>query len=102
MKSGTQTRTCFVCGYEQNKTLPKLKARVTLKYKNLSVRKKTRFKIPVKTYSRGDSIKKYSSSKTKVATVTKKGIVKTKKKGTTVITVIMRSGAKAACKVKVK
>lgn len=102
LKSGTQTRTCFVCGYEQNKTLPKLKARVTLKYKNLSVRKKTTFKIPVKTYSRGDSIKKYSSSKTKVATVTKKGIVRTKKKGTTVITVIMRSGAKATCKVKVK
>ena len=79
-KSGTQTRTCYVCGYEETKVLPKLKARVTLKYKNLSVRRNTKFKIPVKTYSRGDSVKKYTSSKPKVATVTKKGVVKTKKK----------------------
>lgn len=49
----------------------------------------------------GDKVKKYTSSNTKIATVTSKGVVKGKKAGTVKITVETVKGAKAACKVKV-
>lgn len=51
--------------------------------------------------SPGDKVKSWKSSNTKVATV-KSGKVTGKKKGTATITVTMKSGAKATCKVTIK
>jgi len=45
---------------------------------------------------------KYSSSKMKIATVSSKGVVTAKKKGTAYITVKASSGKKAKCKIIVK
>ena len=47
-------------------------------------------------------LKTFKSSNKKVATVTKKGVITAKKKGTTKITVTTKAGAKATCKIKVK
>ena len=51
---------------------------------------------------KGDSIEKWESSDTKVATVTKKGKIKAKKVGTAVITVTTKRGASASVEVKVQ
>lgn len=49
----------------------------------------------------GDEIKEWKSSKPSVAAVGKKGKIKAKKVGTTVITVTTRQGATASCKLQV-
>ena len=54
------------------------------------------------TLGNGDSIEKWKSSDTKVATVTKKGKIKAKKVGTAVITVTTKRGASASVEVKVQ
>ena len=58
--------------------------------------------LKIKSMTKGDQILKWTTSKKKVATVSKKGEVKAKKKGKCVITVIMKSGAKAKCTITVK
>lgn len=52
-------------------------------------------------YPENDTIVSWESSKPSVATVNAKGKIKAKKTGTTVITVTTKSGATAACKIKV-
>ena len=54
------------------------------------------------TLGNGDSIEKWKSSDTKVATVTKKGKIKAKKVGTAVITVTTKRGASVSVEVKVQ
>lgn len=50
----------------------------------------------------GDTIKTWISSKKKVVTVDKKGVIKAQKKGNAKITVTLKSGKKATVKVKVQ
>ena len=52
--------------------------------------------------TKGDSIEKWESSNTKVATVTQKGKIKAKKAGKAVITVTTKRGAAASVEVKVQ
>lgn len=76
---------------------------VTLKKTKATIKAKKSTTIAVKsTTVKGDKVKSYKSSNTKVATVTKKGKVTGKKKGTATITVTMKSGATATFKVTVK
>ena len=49
-----------------------------------------------------DKVVKWTSSNKKIVTVTKKGKIKAKKVGTAYVTVTMKSGATAKCKVKVQ
>ena len=51
---------------------------------------------------KGDTVKSWKSSDTKVVKVDKKGKITAKKKGSATITVTMKSGATATCKVTVK
>ncbi len=98
MKAGEQTRTCSVCGAKQTKSIAKLKAAVKLNVKKIPLQVKKTFsaKAYVTGLQKGDSIKTWTSSKPKVATVDKKtGKVTAKKKGTAVITVTTAGGAKA-------
>lgn len=102
LTKGLQTHECLVCYKAQNKTFPKLKAKVTLKKKSITIKRKKSYTLKVKSKTYGDKIKKWTSKNKKIATVNQKGKVTGKKKGTTTITLTMKSGAKATCKVKVK
>ena len=61
----------------------------------------TALKVVTK-YPTNDSVQSWSSSNKKVATVTNKGKIKGIKAGTAIITVTMKSGATASCKVTVQ
>lgn len=102
-KSGRLQRICANCNRVETSTSPKLKSKVTLKKKNLSLNNGKTYTLKIKTKSQGDKVLKWTTSKSKIATVSKKtGKIKAKKKGTTYITVKMKSGATAKCKVRVK
>ena len=86
---------CVVSVSKKNTTL-------TLKKTSGTVKVGKTIKIAKKKIGKGDSIKSYTSSNKKVATVTKKGVVKGVKKGNAVITVQTKKGAVATFKVTVK
>lgn len=75
---------------------------LTLKKTSATVKVNKTVKIAKKKIGSKDSIKSYKSSNKKVATVTNKGVVKGKKKGTAVITVQTKKGAYATFRVTVK
>lgn len=67
----------------------------------LKVKEKSN-ELKVKSKIKTDCIRKWKSSDPKVVSVNKNGILTAKKKGTAKITVVMKSGATASCKVKVQ
>lgn len=99
-RTGLKERECLDCGKSQKKEIKKLTpyAKLSKKTVKLQASKSTTLKI---SYAKGDSVKKWKSSNNKVATVSKKGKVKAKKKGTAKITVTLKSGKKATCTIKV-
>lgn len=99
-KKGAQTHKCVYCGKTENATIAKLKPFAKFSQKTVSLKKSQKQKLKV-SYAKGDSIKKWKSSNKKVATVSKTGKITAKKKGTAKITVTMKSGKRATCKVKV-
>lgn len=102
LKAGQKTRECWDCGYEDTKTINKLKASVSLKKKSITINKKGSYTLKIKSKTYGDKIRKWKSKNPKVATVNSKGKVTGKKAGTTTIILYMKSGVKASCKVKVR
>lgn len=101
-KNGIEEKVCLSCNDKQEKIIPKIKTKVTLKKKSISLKKGKTYVLKIKKKHSDDKIKSFKSSNKKVATVTKKGKITAKKKGTTKITVTMKSGCKATCKIKVK
>ena len=101
-KKGSKYRNCYTCGKKQVKEIARVKAFAKFKKtsyklkrgKSISLKKKVKF-------GRGDSIKKWKSSNKGIVSVSKNGKIKAKKKGTAKITVFLKSGKKAVCKVKV-
>ena len=100
-KTGLKERECVECGKTQKKATPKLKAYAKFSKKTYTVKVGKTLKLKVK-YAKGDKVKKYKSSNKAVATVNTKGKVKALSAGKAKITVVMRSGRKATCKIKVK
>ncbi|MBO5372875.1 MAG: family 43 glycosylhydrolase [Lachnospiraceae bacterium] len=93
-----KTATCTV-------TVKKAPTKIILKKAKVTLKKNKTHQIKVKKYkpSNAASYKlTYSSSKKKVATVSKTGLIKAKKKGTATITVKTYNGKKAKIKVTVK
>ena len=87
----------------QKEVLPKLKAKVKISNKKIKLKVGKTYKLGIKKQERDDDLVKWTSSNKKVATVGKRtGKIKAKKKGKTKITLTMRSGCKATCKVTVK
>jgi uncharacterized protein YjdB len=92
------------------KTGATVKATVTVKTPKVTLTassaplqvKKSTTAIKIKSKYTTDSVAKWSTSNKKIATVDKKGKITGKKAGTATITVTMKSGAKASCKVKVQ
>lgn len=95
-------RTWCECGvtFKDIRT-PKLKAFIKISKKSLKLKRRKVKKLTVK-MAYGDKVKSWRSSNKKVAIVNKKGKVTALKKGKTVITVTLKSGKKATCKVTVK
>lgn len=99
-KTGIKERECYICGETQTKTTSKLKPYIRLSKKTVKLQTSKTYSLKIR-YAKGDSIKKCTSSNKKIATVTKKGKIKAKKKGTATITVVLKSGKRAKCKVTV-
>lgn len=76
--------------------------KVTVAKKTLTVKKKKTVKIKYTVTSGYTGTVKFTSSNKKIATVSKKGVVKGKKKGKCKITVKLTNGKKAVVTVKVK
>lgn len=98
--TGLKKRECWICGKVQTKKIAKLKPFVKLSKKTINLQMSKTYTLKPK-YAKGDSIKKYKSSNTKVVTVSKTGKIKAKRKGTAKITITTKSGKKVTCTVKV-
>ena len=78
------------------------KITLNAKSKTLTVGKSFQLKVKSVKPTKASKAVTYKSSNKKVATVSSKGKITAKKAGTATITVTMKSGAKATCKVTVK
>lgn len=92
------------CGVTKTVTLPKKKGYVKLNVSSIPVQvKKSTSALRIKSCDPADSVESWTSSNTKVAAVNRKtGKITAKKTGKAIITVTMKSGAKARCEVKVQ
>lgn len=99
-RTGTKERFCWYCDSIQTKTTPKIKAYAKIAPKSLTLYKGKSKKLKV-SYGRGDSVKKWKSSNKKLASVTQTGKIKANKNGKVKITVTLKSGKKATCKVRI-
>ena len=79
-----------------------LKPSVRLKRKKLTVKKGKKVRIQLRNKTPDDKILRFRIKNKKIVKVNKKGVVTGLKKGKTVVTVIMKSGARLKCKIIVK
>ena len=101
VKAGTATITVKTAnGKKASCKVTVVKA--TLNATSLPLQVKKNVTLKVTSTLKGDKVKSFSSSNDKIATVSSKGVVKGVKKGSATITVIMKSGATAKCKVTVQ
>lgn len=100
-KKGKKESYCEECGKTRYKSIKKLKPFAKISKKSLSLRVGKSKKLKAK-YARGDKVKSWKSSNKKVASVSKKGKIKAKRRGKATIIVTLKSGKKAKCKVTVK
>lgn len=105
-KAGEKERNCTTCGEKETQSIPKLKATVKISSTKKTIKRNKSYTLKITKLAKGDSVKSVKSSKKSVATVKK---VKTnqykitgKKKGKATITVVLKSGKKATCKITVK
>ena len=99
---GVEVKKCERCdNVLEKRDIKKKKAKVKLNAKSTTMQvKKTSTALKVKSGSTGDKVSKWTSANKKIAVVDKKsGKITAKSVGTTYITVTMKSGASAKCKV---
>ena len=98
-----QKRTCSACKKPDYRYVgSKVKATIKLNLTSITLQQKQSTKAVKVTMAKGDSVKSWTSSNKKIATVDKKGMIKAVKKGTAKITVTLKSGKKATVTVKVQ
>lgn len=104
--TGSESIKCTKCNAVKSdsvRTIAKLPSSVKLNSKSTVLQlKKSTTAVKISSYTAGDKVASWSSSNKKVATVDSKGKITGKKVGTATITIKMKSGAKASCKVKVQ
>ncbi len=101
-ETGEEIRTCYNCEESETRAVEKIKAYAKFKKSCYTLTAGKTLSLSSKVQKgRGDSVKKWKSSRRKIATVSSSGKVKAKKKGTAKITVILKSGEKATVKIKV-
>ena len=100
-QEGIAERECWYCGTVEKKQLKKLTPYVKLSKNSLKLSTGKTYKLKVG-FKKGDKVKQWKSSNTKVASVNSKGIIRALKAGSCKITVYMKSGKKADCVVTVE
>lgn len=101
-RPGTKARTCSVCKKKTTATISKLKPTIKVSAKNVTLKKNQSKTIKVYGLAKGDAVKSWKSSNSKIAAVTSKGKITAKKKGKATITVTLKSGKTAKISVTVK
>ncbi|MBR2674661.1 MAG: Ig-like domain-containing protein [Mogibacterium sp.] len=102
LAEGEKTSKCSICGSVRSEKIARLNPFAKFAKKKYKIKKGKSLKLKGKlSYANGDKIKKWKSSNKSVATVNKKGKVVGRKSGKAKITVIMQSGKKATCVVRV-
>lgn len=81
--------------------LQKNQSGIRLNYSSVNLKVNQTKQLKVLNKKKNDSVKSYKSSNKKVASISSKGKITAKKKGTCTITVIMKNGKKLKCQVKV-
>lgn len=96
---------CEVCNEQlssEEVAIMKLKPTIRLSATKKTLKKGKTYKLKVSNLANGDAVKSFKTSKKSVATVTSKGAIKAKKAGKATITVTLKSGKTAKCKITVK
>lgn len=101
-ENGKQTRFCYVCSLIEEKEIPKLIATVKISHKNKTIKKGKSFKLKILKYTYTDYVASWKSSNKKIVKVDQNGKVTGVRKGKATVTLKMKSGCKAKCKIKVK
>ncbi len=104
LKEGLQTRTCSICGKSDTKAIAKLKPTIKLTASSIILKtNQSTTKIKVSGLAKGDAVKSWKSSNTKIVKVSNKGkITAQSKKGKATITVTLKSGLSKKITVKVQ
>ena len=103
--SGKKQCSCS-CGKKKTQSIPKLKPTIKLSSTKKTIRRNRSYVLKITKLAKGDSVKSVKSRKTSVAVVKKvrkdQYKIVGKKKGTSIITVVLKSGKKATCRITVK
>ena len=106
LTAGVKTFTCTRCKAAKKVAIKKLTPTIKLSATKKTIKAKKSFVLKISKLAKGDRIKAVKSGKTKIVKVKKlkgnKYRIIGKKKGKAVITVKLKSGKKAKCKVTVK
>ncbi len=107
LAAGSKERKCKNCSTIEKKSIKKLTPTIKLSSTKKTIKKKKSYTLKISNLAKGDAIKSVVSSKKTIATVKKLKknqykITAKSKKGTSVITVKLKSGKKATCKITVK
>ena len=99
---GQQARVCSRCNHTETTTIDKLAGTGVLSITNFPLKVKQSVTLNVRNMAAGDYVVSWKSSNTKIATVTNKGKVTGKKKGSSTITATLASGVTVRTTVKVQ
>ena len=103
LKTGKKQRTCSYCKKKVTASIARLKPTLKLSMTSVILKKgQTTTAFKVTGLAKGDKVKSYRSSNTKIASVDSRGKIKGIRIGNTRITVTLASGKKATVKVKVQ
>ena len=104
--TGKKESKCKYCNAKRTKTIAKLKPTIKLSATKKVIARKKSYTLKITKLAKGDSVKYVKIDKKNIATVTKfrtnQYKITGKKKGSAVVTVVLKSGKKATCKITVK
>lgn len=104
--TGKKESKCKYCSAKRTQTIAKLKPTIKLSATKKTIVRNRYYTLKITNLAKGDSVRYVKSSKTSVATVTRTRTnqykIIGKRKGTATVTVVLKSGKKATCKVTVK
>ena len=102
-KAGEKVKTCSVCGYEKKVSIAKLKPVLKVNVSSITLKTRQQTSGLKITMAKGDKVTSWKSADTKIVKVSGNGkLTAQKKKGTTTVTVKLKSGLSKKIKVKVQ